>query len=180
MASVKPGDNERGPRMLVNGNEVRPAQLVKIGAGNESAALAEVERNGADDIVFKMANDTYVASGRGLDLGAIIPGQQVVVDKQAGVVTRIDDQLNAAAEGGAIGGITGFVAAAGVVGVGALVVLGLGLNLYGLVLVAAAAIAVVPALLGGAPVVGAAVGSAWAAARKVDLGGMLRIGTALD
>ncbi len=180
MPEVNMNGLDRRPYLHINGNEFRPTQIVKIDNGQEAAALDQVKKNGADDVVFKMTNDTYVASGRGLAVETVFKGQQVLLGKAAGEVALVDDQVNTAADGAILGGMGGFAASAAVVGIGALLVLGVGVNMAGMVLVAAAAILIVPPLIGGSTAIGAAVGGAWAEARSLDLGSMLKLGKAVD
>jgi hypothetical protein len=150
--------------LTVQGRSLSGGHVKTVKPGDEAATLRAIQKNGADDVVFKLGNDTYVASGRGLALKGLRPDDAVNFDGRTGKVMTVNQELNSFKEGllawpglavgGALGtlGLGGFVqgmlAGANMAGIGVIIAVG-GLAL-GL------AINLVPA--------------AYGALRRVDLG----------
>ena len=108
-------------------NFLAEATVHRIRSGQELAALKTAKENGADDLFFSIGQDTFVASGRGLE--GIKRGDSIFYKGRRGVVTVVDDQINTAKEGaavtvipaiGLIGSPMGVIPAGIVVGLGAL------------------------------------------------------------
>lgn len=136
--------------LTVQGRSLPVGHVKTVKPGDEAATLRAIQKNGADDVVFKLGNDTYVASGRGLALKGIRPDDAVSFDGRTGKVLSVNQELNSFKEGllawpglvtgGAIGtlGLGGFVqgllAGANMAGIGVIIAagglaLGLAINL---------------------------------------------------
>ena len=156
---------------IVVRNRPLPVQsVVPLRKGEEIAAARTIRENGADDLIYKVGEDYFVASGRGLDLGKLRPDDVIQVGGKEGRVVHVDQQLNTFWEGARskIGLITGGgIAAYGVFGF----VQGLmaGANMAGIGLIIAAGGLLVGAAINLVP---AAIG----ALRKVDLDATQRHG----
>jgi hypothetical protein len=107
--------------LTLQGRNLPVRQVAAIPAGNEAAALRAIQKNGADDVVFKLGNDTFVASGRGLALKNVKPNDEVTFEGRTGRVLSVDTELNSFKEGIlawpglAVGGVVGTFGMAGFV-----------------------------------------------------------------
>ncbi len=140
--------------LIINGRVTQPHDVLRLKRGQEQAAIAAARSNGADDVFFKLGDDTFVASAASMKLTGTKAGGVVYLDGKKGQVVAVDNQLNSLSEGllhpagdvVAVGGIVYGVATAikyAATGWG-----GLGL-LYGLIGVGAGlAINLVPTLIG--------------------------------
>ena len=141
---------------LTVGNRRLPVAVTKLPQGLDAAAAQQIAKNGADDVVVRVGADTFVASGRGVNMKGLKPGAEVKVGGQVGQVIQVDKQLNSFGDGmlawpglavggvGAAWGIGGFIqgllAGANMAGIG--------LFIAGAAVVAGLAINLVPALYG--------------------------------
>lgn len=148
--------------LSIKGRVLRPTQVSSLPADRSAEKIARLGENGADDVVVRVGDELKVASGRGLALRGVKPGDAVTLDGKAGQVVQVDRQMNTFGEGmlawpglavGGVGAAWGLVGFAQGVLAGANMA-GLGLIIAAGALVAGAAINVVPAI--------------WAATRKVD------------
>ena len=90
--------------LKINGQEFNDVQLVKLQKGKTDAAIAKLNSGaqGADDVVFKIGDDTFVASGRDLFDGKRIAGKpfiggegiSVELDGKQAEVLAWDNQAN--------------------------------------------------------------------------------------
>jgi hypothetical protein len=143
-------------QLSINNRQLSPARVTALKPGQELSAVAAVKGNGADDVIFKVGNDTYLASGRGLALRGVKAGDPIKLDGQVGQVVTVDRQLNTFMEGmlawpGLVvgGGGAAFGIAAFVQGVlSGATFAGLGIMLAGAALVAGLVINVAPAIYG--------------------------------
>ena len=119
------------PTLSVQTNQpLFPRNTSRIKAGQEIAAAEAARKDGADNLFFRVERDTYVASGRGMDLQKLKAGDGVVFDGRRGTVVTVDDELNSAGDGirqvgravdrgtkvtGASGGVAGAILAAAAV-----------------------------------------------------------------
>ena len=71
--------------------------VVKIRAGSEDAALRAMARDGVDNVAFKVGADTFVASGRDLDLKGLATWQTVERAGSTGHVLKLDREAFGAA-----------------------------------------------------------------------------------
>ena len=107
--------------LTVQGRALPVRQVAAIRPGDEAASLRALQKNGADDVVFKVGADTYVASGRGLALKHVRPNDEVSLDGRKGRVLSVDQELNSFKEGIlawpglAVGGVVGTFGMAGFV-----------------------------------------------------------------
>jgi hypothetical protein len=84
---------------LTIANRRLTATVAKLPQGLDGAAVTAIAKNGADDVVVRVGSDTFVASGRGLNLDGVKPGAPVTLDGRAGQVLQVDRQLNTFVEG---------------------------------------------------------------------------------
>lgn len=148
--------------ITVRNRVLHPAQVTKLPAGKAADALGAIAKNGADDLLVKVGEDTFQVSGRGMALRGVKPGDAVTLGGKAGKVQHVDRQLNSFGEGmvawpglavagvGTVWGAVGFIQ--GVMQGSAFS--GLGIMLAGAALVAGLVINLAPA--------------AWGALRKVE------------
>ncbi|MBM3266438.1 MAG: hypothetical protein FJZ01_02215 [Candidatus Sericytochromatia bacterium] len=109
--------------LTAGGRSLAPASIVKIQAGREPGAYEAARRNGLDDVFFRIGQDTYVASGRGLSPEGARVGANVQFGDRQGQVVRVDQEVNTASEGAWMGiRYAGLGAAIGILGQGALAV----------------------------------------------------------
>lgn len=109
--------NEVLAARIANGREIRFRSEVSIAPGKEDAAWSQARRNGSDDVMFKVGDVTHIASGRGLELGGLKPGDKLTLNGKEGEVIKVDDQVNTAKEGLRLatgGGLVGGIGFAGV------------------------------------------------------------------
>jgi hypothetical protein len=103
----------------VNGRSIHAPFFNKVKQGKEEQAKQISKKDGLDDVFLKIGNDTFVASGKGLDVKGIKAGDPVKVDGREGTVVSVDNKINSAKEGalamlaptavsGAVGGFAGF------------------------------------------------------------------------
>ncbi len=90
--------------LVLGRKPISPETLVKITAGREPGAQVAARKNGADDVFFRVDQDTYVASGRGLPLGNLKTGDEVLLDGRAGLVDMVNNEINTPLEGAITGG----------------------------------------------------------------------------
>ena len=149
--------------LSIKDRTLTPARVTKLAAGKEMEAIAAAQKNGADDVVFKIGEDHYLASGRGMALRGVKPSDAIKLDGKQGQVVMVDRQLNTFGEGmlawpglavGGAGVAWGLVGFAQGLMTGATFA-GLGLMLAGAAAVVGLAINLAPA--------------AYGALRKVDL-----------
>lgn len=50
--------------------------VYKVKKGMEREATKAIQSNGADDVMFKLQGDTYIASGRSMKMDRMFPGQK--------------------------------------------------------------------------------------------------------
>ncbi len=102
------------PEITVRNRPLAVQAVVPLRKGEELAAARTIRENGADDVIFKVGEDHFVASGRGLALKQLRPNDTIVVGGVDGRVVHVDQQLNSFGEGmrSKIGLITGGVVAA--------------------------------------------------------------------
>ncbi|MDB5101183.1 MAG: hypothetical protein JWM80_5604 [Cyanobacteria bacterium RYN_339] len=136
--------------LTIKNRTFTPTQVTKLPAGQELSAMGAAAHNGADDVLIKVGQDHYMASGRGLPLGGVKTNDVVTIDGREGRVVAVDKQLNSFKEGilawpglavgglGAAWGVGGFIqgilAGANMAGLGLIiavgaVVLGVAINL---------------------------------------------------
>ena len=142
------------------------ASIYKLRKGQEAAAIKAAEKDGADNVFFRMGQDTFVASGNGMKLKGIEPGALVVHQGGVGTVIAVDNEINSALEGvkrvgskGAATGaaiLTGTAAAVSLWGTG-------GIASLMAPLATGSALAVVPAAVGFAAIGAATFGTVAAA-----------------
>ena len=92
----------------INGQEYSDIQIVKLQKGKADEAISKLNsaKQGADDVVFKVGEDVFVASGRGLFDGKKMAGKpfmggegvEVEFDGQKAEVLAWDNQANNGAE----------------------------------------------------------------------------------
>lgn len=149
--------------LSIKNRTLTPARVTKLTPGQELAAFAAAQKNGADDVVFKVGGDHYMASGRGLALRGVKADDAVKFDGKQGQVVMVDRQLNSFTEGlvawpglavGGVGAAWGLIGFAQGMLTGATFA-GLGLFLAGGAVLAGLAINLAPA--------------AYGALRKIDL-----------
>lgn len=152
----------------IDNKTLNASTVVKLRHGQEIAAREAAKKNGADDVFFTLGRDSYVASGRGLNLKGVAAGTKIRYNGQEGTVTAVDNQVNSAKEGAlkvvtpvavAVGGATGggaFVGGA----LGGLASAGAAGAAVGAVVVGAYALAAGAVAVGG--------GAAYGAFRKAD------------
>lgn len=75
-------------------NHPMPVTVQRVRAGQEAAATTAAKKNGMDDLIFKVGNDTFVATGRGLAFAGLKEGGTVQTSAGAGRVVKIDNQVN--------------------------------------------------------------------------------------
>jgi hypothetical protein len=90
--------------LKINGQEFNDVQLVKLKKDKADEAIARLNSGaqGADDVVFKVGDDTFVASGRDLFAGKPIAGKpfmggegvSVELDGKQAEVLAWDNQAN--------------------------------------------------------------------------------------
>jgi hypothetical protein len=107
-------------------NPLAGAAIHRIRPGQEVAALETAKKNGADDLFFTVGKDTFVATGRGLPLKGVKPGDAITHEGRQGIVTAIDNQVNTAKEGALAVLKPSGLAAGGATAAGTLVGKGLG------------------------------------------------------
>lgn len=88
----------------INGQDYNDVQLVKLKQGQTDAAIGKLNSaaQGADDVVFKVGDDVFVASGRGLFNGEKMSGKPfmggegitVELDGKKAEVLAWDNQAN--------------------------------------------------------------------------------------
>jgi hypothetical protein len=71
--------------------------LKPVGEGQERAVMDAAKKNGADDVLLKVGNDTFLASGRGLPIGRV--KNTVTLDGREGRVLDKNAELNTFGEG---------------------------------------------------------------------------------
>jgi len=86
-----------------------PAAIVKVRPGQTREALEATRRAGADEVVFELKGDTYVAAGRGMALGDVAPGVAIAFDGEYGKVTRVQDRVNSTRDSAKAAANTGAV-----------------------------------------------------------------------
>src|SRR5688500_12255055 len=122
------------PTITIAGKALAVDTLTPLKRGQELAALEAARQNGLDDVVIRIGEDAFVASGRGLKLGGVKPNAAVTVDGRVGNVVGTDRQLNSFKEGilawpglvvgggitawGLIGFVQGVLAGANMAGLG--------------------------------------------------------------
>lgn len=143
-------------QLSINNRTLTPARVTALRPGQELSAVGALKGNGADDVLFKVGNDTYLASGRGLALRGVKTGDTVKIDGKVGQVVMVDRQLNSFGEGllawpgllvgggGVAWGLIGFVQGI----LSGATFAGLGILLAGAALVAGVVINLVPAIYG--------------------------------
>ena len=111
--------------LKINGQQFSDVQLVKLQGGKADEAIAKLNtgKQGADDVVFKVGDDVFVASGRDLFPGKAIAGKPfmggdgvtVELDGKKAEVLAWDNQANNGKEcakwsitNGALAPIVGF------------------------------------------------------------------------
>lgn len=87
------------PQITVNQQSLEVTRVIKIRSGLETDAARDARFDGADNVLFAIGADTYVASGRGLNLKNIHRGDRVNFSSQTGVVILTDDEINSAWDG---------------------------------------------------------------------------------
>lgn len=85
----------------ITGKPLDASVLVMLDRGKEKAALEAAKTDGADNVFFKIGDDMFVASGKGMDLKGIAPGKAFTFDNQQAEVVEVDDQIGTASEGAA-------------------------------------------------------------------------------
>lgn len=84
----------------IGNRTLNPGLVVKVknnhGLDDVQAADKAAFDAGADSVVFKMAGDTYLAAGRGMDLRGVQQGDVVTYQGQKGVVLDATERLNTA------------------------------------------------------------------------------------
>ena len=144
------------PEITVRNRVLSAEHVVKLPAGKGAEVLGAMAKNGADDVMVKVGEDTMVFSGRGMALGGVKAGQEVRVGDQVGTVLHVDKQLNSFMDGmkawpglavagvggawGLIGFAQGVLAGANMAGIGLIIAAG--------AVVAGVAINLVPAAYG--------------------------------
>jgi hypothetical protein len=85
--------------LIINGRVTQAHDIVRLQRGQEQAALAAAKANGADDVFFKLGDDTYVASAASMNLRGTKAGQNVYLDGKKATITAVDNQMNGLGEG---------------------------------------------------------------------------------
>jgi hypothetical protein len=136
--------------MTIRNRTLSPATVTPLKKGEELAAASAIKSNGADDVIFKVGDDYFQASGRGMDLGKVKANDVVTIGGKEGRVVHVDQQLNTFWEGakskiglftgggiaayGLFGYVQGVMAGANMAGLGLIiaaggVAIGVGINL---------------------------------------------------
>ena len=83
----------------VNNQTLNAQSVLKIRQGQELAARETAKKDGADNVFFKVGNDTYVASGKGFNLKDVQPGAKFEFNGKQAQVVSIDSEVNSAKDG---------------------------------------------------------------------------------
>jgi hypothetical protein len=84
---------------LRNGRSLQDLTIFRLRPGQEAAALQAASKDGADNVFFQAGRDTFVASGRGLDLSRLRAGDPIAAGDTTGKVIALDDEVNSASDG---------------------------------------------------------------------------------
>ena len=75
------------------GTRIVDATVVKLRAGSEGKALSAMTRDGVNNVAFKVGDDTYVASGKTLDLQDVKAWGAIRYGGEAGHVLKVDGEV---------------------------------------------------------------------------------------
>ena len=84
---------------VTNKGTVNAPVTLKLRDGMEMAAPQVARKDGADNVFFTAGRDTYVSSGRGMDLSKLKVGDEVRFHGQKGKIILLDEETNTAADG---------------------------------------------------------------------------------
>lgn len=109
------------PQLNINGRTHDVQSLLKVIPTQEARLRGRLAKNGSDDVLVRVDNDMFVASGRPLPVKEWNAGDPVEVVGRTGYVVALNDEAQTAQEGLRLAIPTGLLAAAvGLLGGGCL------------------------------------------------------------